>query len=456
MESICVTPYRIRQADAIIIGGGTTGVCAALGAARAGVKALLVEKNGFIGGNAATGLPWLGFHGHQKEWLVKGIPYEIVSALQKEGGATPFAFDPICRSAVGISAPMLKKRLAAMLQEAGVSVLLHAMAFQTRVEEGRLKSIYVMTKQGCEELRAPVFIDTTDSGDIAALAGVPMELGREEDHRVQVSSAVVTLGNVDVKEMIAYFRQHPDQIRPFPLSTEQTDQLIAQMEAGCVFIMGAFPDLIAKAKAAGYAYARDRIIGSGSLGSGELVLVNSRVEQVNMNDADNLTAAELLGLAQTDETLALMRDWIPGCKNARLVSIGHQLGVRETRHMEGCYRLTGEDLMRGNEFPDMIAHGAYHLDVHSPDHNGLETQTPPTFHVPYRCLIPRALNGLLVAGRALSANQQAQSAIRVIPIAGSIGQSAGCAAAIAIKNGQELRDIAPEALAEMRKKQQMI
>ena len=190
-----------------------------------------------------------------------------------------------------------------------------------------------------------------------------------------------------------------------------------------------------KALADGVDYPRDRLIGTGNALSGELVLVASRVENVNPNDTENYTHAEMEGLAQTVGIMDLLHHYLPGCKHAHLISVGHSIGVRETRHMSGRYRLTGEDLMNAKSFEDTIAHGAYHLDVHSPDHKGLESQTPKPYSIPFRICQPIGIDRLLLAGRSVAADQAAESSLRVIPILGAIGQACGTAAALAKSHG---------------------
>lgn len=165
------------------------------------------------------------------------------------------------------------------------------------------------------------------------------------------------------------------------------------------------------------------------------MLVASRVENVNPNDTENYTHAEMEGLAQTVGIMDLLHHYLPGCKHAHLISVGHSIGVRETRHMSGRYRLTGEDLMNAKSFEDTIAHGAYHLDVHSPDHKGLESQTPKPYSIPFRICQPIGIDRLLLAGRSVAADQAAESSLRVIPILGAIGQACGTAAALAKSHG---------------------
>lgn len=429
----------------VIIGGGTTGVCAAIAASRMGATVLLVEANGFLGGNAANGLAWLGFHGLDGQRLVGGIPYEIVTKLQAMGGATESRLDPICGSCTGVDPSMLKILLHTMVSQCGVSVRLHSMLCGVR----RMAAGWEVTlceKQGMVKVQADTIIDCTDTGDAAALAGVSMHWGRDKDGKVQVSSAVIRVNGINMDAFCGYFKQHPDQLRPFPLTGEQRLYLVEGMRDAPIFVIGAFPRLIAQARADGLNYPRDRLIGTGNARTGELVLVASRVENVHPNDTENYTRSEMAGLEQTISIMELLHKYLPGCEHAHLIGVGHSIGVRETRHMEGRYRLVGEDLINGAVFEDTIAHGAYHLDVHSPDHIGLESRMPPAYSIPFRICQPLEMDGLLVAGRAVSADQAAESSIRVIPILGAIGQACGTAAALAASHGGSTNAVTPEQL----------
>lgn len=416
--------------DVAVVGGGTTGVCAAIAAARGGADVLLVEANGFLGGNAANGLAWLGFHSIDHKWMVRGIPLEIIERVRALGGATEFRFDPICGSCAGVDPTYLKIALARMARDAGVHVRLHSM-FAGISREGDGWAIELCEKRGRLNRSADILIDCTDTADAAFAAGARFRFGREADGKSQVSSCVIRVAGVDMDAFCAYFADHPDQLRPFQLTHAEKRALVDDMRSTPVFVMGAFPDIIARARADGLAYPRDRLIGTGNALTGELTLVASRVENVDPSDTLAHTSAEFEGLDQTLVIMRLLNEYLPGCQSARLMCSGHTIGVRETLHMRGRYSLTSDDLLRPRAFPDAIACGAYHLDIHSPDHAGLETRKPRPYGVPFRVCQPDNIENLLVAGRCVSADQGAQSSLRVIPILGAIGQACGTAAALA-------------------------
>ncbi len=449
-EQITVT----KEYDVIVVGGGTTGVCAAVAAARSGAKTALFELQGFLGGNACNGMAWYGFHAAGSfEQVVGGLPLEIIERLREIDGASEFCPDPVAGSMVQVNTTLLKLVLAEMCLESGVEVHLHSML--TGVPECGKERQIITVQSRLETFRfaSRVLIDCTDSADAAAAAGADYIRGRESDGKMQVASSTLFVSGVDMDELLAYFDEHPDELRPIPVPEDELRALVKRMHSVPVFGMGAFPTLIAKAKREGLTdYPRDRLVGQAFVRTGEMMLVASRVEDADPDDERAYTRSELTGTLQMKATLKLLREYLPGCRNARISGSGHTIGLRETRHIAGDYTLTGGDLLDGKEFPDCVARGAYHLDVHSPDHPGIETGRPPVYQIPYRSMLPKGLDGLLVAGRCYSQDQAAQASTRVIPIAGASGQAVGTAAGLAVRSHCPPREVDVSVLLDTLKK----
>ena len=439
-----------RDFDVLVIGGGTTGSIAALAAARNGAKVALVEYYGFLGGNATIGLPWIGFHNYrEKKLVVRGIALEIIERLRKVGGATDWLLDPVVSSAVGVNPTLLTMTLAEMVAEESVTAFLHSLAVGVERDGGRVRGAYVQSKQGLTYLGGRMIVDATDTGDICVMAGAEYEVGRRHDNKVQVSSCSNVIGDVDMEALISYFERRPDQMRPFPLSREDRDYLVGILRKTDLFALGAFPELIAQAKADGVNYDRSHLIGVAYPKQREIMMVSSRVEGVDLNDVANITAAELSGQRQVRGIMEFVHRYMPGGQAARIVHSGHQIGVRESRHILGDHYLTGAEVMSGAFLEDTIACGAYHIDIHSPDRKGLEPfRQPPTYGIPYRSLLPKGLDNVLIAGRAISADHEALASTRVIPISGAQGEAAGTAAAMALSHGDDTRAVPPAALME--------
>jgi hypothetical protein len=279
------------------------------------------------------------------------------------------------------------------------------------------------------------------------MAGAKFKTGRRQDGKLQVASYVHVIGDIDMDAFIGYFEDHPDQMRPHKFPEADMQELLKRLRTTSLFSIGAFPELIAQAKRDGIDFERDFLVGVAYPKNRELMLVTSRVEGVNANNVVNFTKAEMTGLRQIKSIMEVITKYVPGGQNARLITSGHQIGIRESRHILGDYYLTGKNLLAGKPFEDVIALGAYHLDIHTPDHMGLAPmKQPPTYHIPYRCLLPIDVDGLLVAGRCISADHAAESSTRVIPISGAQGQAAGVGAGLAAESNVPVRQVDVERL----------
>jgi len=249
------------------------------------------------------------------------------------------------------------------------------------------------------------------------------------------------VGNLDFGKILKYFAEHPDQIRPFNLEKHVLDNLLIQMHSA-PFVTGGFTDLVAQAVEDGIDFPNDRLCGCWYPEEREALIVGSRVENVDPNNVTEYSQSEKVGQLQVKEIMKFIHNYMPGGKNARLVGTGHQIGVRETRHIVGEYKLTVEDLLQGKRFDDVIALGAYHVDIHSPDHTGLSPFVqPPTYSIPYRSLLPQELDNVLVAGRCISATHEVEASTRVIPIGMALGEAAGTAAALSARQNTKPKSL---------------
>jgi hypothetical protein len=432
------------RCDVAVVGGGTTGITAAIAAARQGADTLLIEKNGCLGGNSTAIPAWLGFHSCDGAITVDGLPMELLGNLQSKGGATEFRPDPICGSVVGINTHWWKIVAAKAVREAKVKTLLHCHAFGLRKTDRNIETLHVLGSEGVIEVKASKVIDCTDNGLVAKLAGEQLVRGRAADNRVQVSSWVFEVDHVDFQELFRYLEQFPEDLRPFKLADPGAH--LKSLAGTDVFVMGAFARLIRQARKDGIELPRDNMPGVAFPREGKMMSVACRIENVDTQNSASRTQAELDGAIQAEQWLQFLTGYVPGFRNCRLSGSPQSIGVRETNHLQGRYILTASDLLTGIEFEDAIALGGYHLDIHSPDHAGLETQRPPVYTIPYRALLPRETDNLIVAGRAISATHEAQSSTRVIPIGMALGEAAGTAAAMAVARRCSLPELDAHAL----------
>jgi hypothetical protein len=422
--------------EVMVVGGGPAGIAAAIASARTGARTLLVERYGFLGGNLTAGLvgPCMTSYSLDgRTQLIKGIFEEMVLRMERIGGAihpskvpagSPYAgFIVYGHDKVTPFDPEAAKMVAMeMCLEAGVELLLHTFVVDTTVEAGSATGVIAASKSGLQALRATVIVDCSADADVAARAGVPFQLGRTEDGLTQPMTLFFRVGNVDDARVEAYVRAHPDDYRPFASLVQQARE------------RGEFP------------VPRKGVGLYRTLEPGVWRINTTRVQRRIGTEAADLTRAEIEGRRQVKALMQFFRTSLPGFERAELLDTATQIGVRETRRIQGEYTLTLEDLSQGREFDDVIVLAGYPVDIHSPTGDGGgatgEWTTANIYQIPYRSLVPVRIDQLLVAGRSLSATHEAQAAVRVMPPAFAMGQAAGTAAAIAVARGVAPRRIA--------------
>ena len=441
-------PAHVASFPVLVVGGGPAGVCAAIAAARHGAEVLVVEQGNCLGGMGTQGLvgPFMTCYDKKGEvQLIRGLFDEIVRRMVDIGGAihpkdvragTSFAawhvrghdhctpFEP----------EALKFVLDDMCAEAGVKVLYHA-SFMTPVMEGnRIVGVDVLTKAGVRRIAAKVVIDATGDGDVAFRAGVPCELGDSgRGGAMQPATMFFRIGNLPEAAVEVVRAQYPDDRR-------------------------CFATLIKKAREDGrWSIPRPHVNIYRSVKPDEWFVNVSRLNGVDATDPQSLSDAETAGRRQVREIMAFFRDYVPGAKDVRLLSTASTIGIRETRHVAGEYRLDKDDVIEGRVPSDSVFLCSNSIDLHAggKDKSGTVYMTIRDgnwYGVPYRCLVPQKVEGLLVAGRCVSASSAAAAAIRVMPPCMAMGQAAGTAAAIAVKSGTAPRGVAMAELVASLKK----
>jgi hypothetical protein len=444
--SITLPPREARVAgscDVLVVGGGPAGIGAALGAAAAGAKTVLVERYGFLGGNATAALvmPLMSFftehprrgqlnrltllppdHGPGDPVLAGSVRLFLHRLIEHGGALAPgedtgftVPFDP----------EMFKLVALELLDEAGVQFLFHAFASGV-IGEGRPSGVVFETKSGPLVIHARQIVDCTGDGDIAAAAGAPYEIGRDPDGLVQPMTLLFRMMDFERAAFEGYVREHPKEWRG---------------------VHGLW-DLVRQATEAGELdLPREDILFFATPHPNEISVNSTRVTRPTPllgTDVWDLSYAEWISRRQMRQIAAFLRRYVPGFANAYNGQSGATVGVRETRRILGDYRLTGEDVLRAAKFDDVIARSTYPIDVHNPQGTGTILQRLPpgeAYDIPLRCLIPRDVDHLLTAGRCISGSHEAHSSYRVMPVAMAIGQAAGSASALAA-----LKDTAPRAL----------
>jgi len=415
----------VRDVDVVVAGGGPTGIVAALSAARNGAKTLLIEQGGFLGGNATMWLPLLCFldvHGNQ---IIRGIPQEIVDRMGKRGAVTRH-YPCVLHESYTIYDPEVFKIVAQeMLLEAGVDILLHTFVAGVVAEKSEIQALIIENKSGRQAVTGMVYIDCTGDGDVAARAGAPWKKG-DEKGGLMPPSLMFTLRNVDVERARQALIQQSGRYRLQEIPAEE-------IERNKHFIAVGMTDIILEAREKGeWDLPNNRIIFLSTTRENEVAINMTRVPGMDATSVESLTNAELVARAQIDQIVSLLRKYIPGFERAELSASAHAIGVRETRRIIGDYVLTMENVLEGRRFGDQVLLAGYMVDIHNPhDFDGTLIQPKAAYGIPYRCLLPRNVDNLLVAGRCISATHGAMSATRVMVTCMATGEAAGCAAAIA-------------------------
>jgi len=430
-----------------VVGAGAAGIAAAVAAARNGAETLLIEYNGFLGGISAT-LGWIGFHDNRYRQVVKGLASEFVTTMQERGEASPYVLDPKCSSIVTLNTHTWKILAIEQCQAAGVDLMLHTHVVDTLREGDRVTGVVVEHKSGRQEIHADIVIDCSGDGDVAARAGVAWEKGRTGDGLVQAPTLVFRLGGLDRQAFIEGCKDISNNYRewlsPHP---DLWEKMMRRIDTEAAFITGGFAGLVEKAHRAGdFNVPQSRIVGVKTHIPDEFLVVSTRVLGLDPTDVRSLTDAYTRVYQQIPVLVNFFRKYMPGCASAHVREIAPMMGVRESRRIMGHYLLTAEDVIEGRTFPDAVAMGGYHIDIHRPSGTWVDSRNVEAYGIPLRCLVARGIDGLMMAGKCLSATHEAVASTRVIPICMAQGQAAGTAAAMALFRGSSVRDVPIAAL----------
>lgn len=407
-------PVEVRKSvDVLVLGAGPAGCAAAIMAARNGADTLLIDSASIPGGMTTTGMM-----SHYTGTVDSRLYEEVLARMAEKNagekkGVRSILIDPANMTLVWIE----------MLEEAGAKMLFYTMACEPIVEDGTVKGVIVENKSGRYAILAGTVIDGTGDGDIAARAGAEFCKGRETDGSMQPATLMFKVGGVDMSRAI------------FPGSFEtkvETPKGEIQQLAAEILPPPAGHTLLYKSPIDG------------------VVTVNmTNAIRIDGTDAESMTQAEIICRKQIPAIVSFLREYAPGYENCYTVGTASMIGIRETRHFKGLYTLNENDILDKKVFEDWVVRGAeFNFDVHnmtggSLDPTGVQAKFPKNvkYTIPYRCLIPEKIRGLLLAGRSISGTHMAHSNFRVMPICVAIGEAAGIAAALAVKSHADVREI---------------
>lgn len=414
--------------DVLVVGGGAAGVAAAIVATRQGAKVTLLERYGFCGGGAVAGLSGTicGMYAATDNraaaprQVVHGFLDEFVAALEHRGGlAEPVRYG---KTFTRVHDPLVWREAAdALLTEAGVRILYHTTVTGALVEGGeRVEGVTAYTKEGAATVRAKVTVDASGDADVVAMAGLPSFVG--QDGKVQNPTMIFRLMGVDTERFLAAYGDDT-------IMGEEISALIREKDSGNE-----------------YRLPRAKIWLFPTTRPGELLCNCTRVigadgRELNPLFASDFTEAEIEGRLQMREYARFFRAHITGCENSFVNDTGVQVGVRQTRQAKGVSLLRNVDILAAAKFRDGIARSPWPIELHSGAKPRVEWLLDDVYEIPYGCFVPERGEGLLTAGRCLSAEHEAVASARVTAQCFSYGHAIGHAAALAALEGVAPRDI---------------
>ena len=346
------------QYDVIVSGGGPAGIAAAAQAARMGADTLLLEKNAYVGGCAASGLPFLNFFNRKKEQVIRGIGDELIRRMQREKAALPHILTQggHVDSITMIDPEWMKIIAEELLLESGVRILYESFVCGTEVTDKAVTAVLVANKAGLTTFSAKVFVDATGDADIAAFSGAAFDYGRESDHEAQAMSLVARVANVEVERVSGAFPVSP--IVTAPLGGDH---------AYNVHVTGKLTPWNDVLRGMRLFDHDDHDFWGGTARDGELTYVNvTRVAHLDPTDPEQYTAANVGARRQLKGMMQFFNQYIRGMEKAYIASTPNGIGIRETRRIKGAYTLTEQDVLSGRSFPDAIARNGYCIDIHDP------------------------------------------------------------------------------------------
>ncbi|MHB8902576.1 MAG: FAD-dependent oxidoreductase [Thermoguttaceae bacterium] len=399
----------VEEVDVLVCGAGPAGVAAAIASARSGASTRLVEANGCLGGVWTAGL---------LSWILDtsnktGLMRELLQRLQKRGASHAFS------GSVAYDVEEMKLFLEEICLEAGVRIRLHTRVCDAvRSPAGRLEAVITDSKSGRQAFRAKAFVDASGDGDLAAQAGCGFDYGNPETGQAQPMSFICLLTGIA-----------PEDVTPFVRELAEAAD------------WGSPKDNLRKAmNKAGVdpSYGKPTLF---FLRPGLFCLMANHQYGVSGCNADQLTAASLEGRAEVHRLVNALRATGGAWKDVRIIATPEHIGVREGRRIHGRYTVTAQDLIQGATHPDAVCQVRFPVDVHSTDPTktkGIadENVRAKPYDVPYRALISKDVDGLLLAGRNISGDFIAHSSYRVTGDSVPMGEAAGAAAALAAKSGR--------------------
>jgi hypothetical protein len=441
--------------DVIVVGGGTSGVSAAISSARAGANTILIERLGVLGGqmnvSGPPGFAYAYMFNPRREQIIGGIMEETHNRLLKEGHAQPHT-TPDFR--IGYSFSLVDPDywgllIFEMMSESGVNLLLHSLAVEVMKKGNTVNGVIVENPSGRQAVLGKVIIDCTGEGEISARAGAPYEQVPKD--QLEPHTISFTVDGVDWDKVLQYVKENAEyEFNPMthPYLNWTPEQIVERIRQA--------KDITEISNFMGYYSIRDKALAAGEWhpfsGVGFFIMPrdngkfqahfqhSSQVGNADPTDVRDLTYCEVECRKQVTMALKFIKKYMPGFEHAYLTRMCQELRIRESRRIMGDYILRKQDVEDARKFKDVIgkssfSSGAKHVatmdtisyqEIVHPKEGG-------SYDIPYRCLVPQGIENLLVAGKAISTDRDSYA--RFLQETMVTGQAAGVAAAVCARKG---------------------
>ncbi len=434
------------ECDVVVCGGGPSGCAAALAARREGLRVVLIEGMGQLGGMAITGLvsQWLGGRTQEGEWVVGGIfrslseeatakGYAVLPSLDQNKKYHPYGWYNWFIHGVPLDPFSVDLFLDQKMRDADVSVLLHTEVMDATVSNGNIDHVVIHNRSGMQAIKTKAVIDATGNADIAFRTNCETIKGRREDGKMTPASLTFHVYNVDEEKLTRFIEQENDpKLRKLILRLRETGE---------------------------WTFPAEIFIATRLVREGEFYINTTRLIGVDGTDGDSISNGMQRGRTEVHELFDLFKRHIPGFENAGIKSIAPQMGIRETRRIIGDFILTVEDLTEDRDFDDCIGFSMYGWDLPDPDkpaHQPFASDTTAGYKykvkkglstpLPYRIMIPRPVKNLICPGRAVSVEGQVLGPVRVMAPCMAMGEAAGVASVQVVKNQLSFADVSVDLL----------
>lgn len=430
-----------REYEIVVVGGGPGGFSAAIAAGRSGKKTVLIEKNGFLGGEAASGLGILGYIDREGNKALGGIAQELIDRLYKINGSLGHYHCPVHNSISPVSSESVKIITLEMCLEAGVDIIFNQELIDAKVINNRVTAI--SSYGNCTQMtfKGKVFIDATGNGDLSYMVGAKFHLGQDKTGIMQPSTLMFTVMNYNLPKFLNFIEKHPEELGIKEDFAKGYNTDFFKKTPGHCFI--GLTEMIKKAKTNGdFDIPRNQFIYITTPSKDVLAINTTRIININASDPIQLSNGLVEGYKQISQLLNFMNKYVPGFENARIAKISPSLGIRETRHFKGEYTLKRSEMYSGFIKENAIAQSAYNIDIHSGTNTHIDlTPVSKPFGIPYGCLIPETIDGLLFSGRTISVDTETYASVRVIGPCIAIGEAAGEAASLCVEKDIQPRNV---------------